>query len=227
MKLDLSRVTAVCIDGRPFDRARNEQYRMILDWMNSTINFAEVKLLMPEDPQIAGSKHVKTEEINSLTDYSNFCLRELYKHVDTEYCLVFQEDGFVINPELWKSEFFDYDYIGAPWPPFEPWPEPGKFDRRVGNGGFSLRSKKLLEFTKDFVADRNEDIIIASTKRDEIEAAGIRIAPLEVALDFSIETEFVSSQSMHTCFGFHHKGRVFDALKIISEKKDRLNNRLV
>ena len=219
MKLDLSRVTAICIDGRPFDGARNEQYRLIVDWMNSVINFAEVKLLMPEDPQVLGAKHVKIDLIDSLLGYSNFCLRELHTHVDTEYCLVFQDDGFVINPELWKAEFFDYDYIGAPWPPFEPWPEAGRFDRRVGNGGFSLRSKRLLEFTKDLVADRNEDIVIASTKRDEIEAAGLRIAPLELALDFSIETEFVSTQSMSACFGFHHKARVSDALKIISEKR--------
>ena len=35
--------------------------------------------------------------------------------------------------------FFDYDYIGAPWP--------NNFVNRVGNGGFSLRSKKFLELT--------------------------------------------------------------------------------
>jgi len=218
MKLDLKRVTAVCIDGRPGSADRNSHYRLIVDWMVSCIDFASVKMLMPEDPQIEGAKHVKVEPIGSLDEYSNFCLRELHRHVDTEYCLVFQDDGFVINPELWKSEFFDYDYIGAPWPPFEPWPEPGKFDRRVGNGGFSLRSKRLLEFTKEFVADRNEDIIIASTRRNEIDAAGLKIAPLEIALDFSIETSFVNTQSMQTCFGFHHRQRVTEALQIISKK---------
>jgi len=227
MKLDLSRVTAICIDGRPFDQAQNEHYRLIIDWMRSVVDFAQIKLLMPYDPKIEGTDHVQIDPIGSLTEYSDFCLRRLHEHVSTEHCLVFQDDGFVLNPELWKAEFFDYDYIGAPWPPFEPWPETGRFDRRVGNGGFSLRSKRLLEFTKGFVADRNEDIIIASTKRDEIEAAGLKIAPLELALDFSIETEFVSTQSMRSCFGFHHRARVPDALKIISEKTEKLHNSVV
>lgn len=227
MKLDLKRVTAICIDGRPADRARNDHYRKIVSWMMSQIEFFEVKLLMTEDPHIAGAKFVEIEPIRSLDEYSNFCLRELHSHVDSDYCLVFQDDGFVVNPELWNPEFFEYDYIGAPWPPFEPWPEAGRFDRRVGNGGFSLRSKRLLEFTKDFVADRNEDIVIASTRRDEIDAAGLKVAPLEVALDFSIETEFVSTQSMHSCFGFHHRQRVDHALQIISEKSEQSHQTLV
>jgi len=61
-------------------------------------------------------------------------------------CLLVQPDGFVINPDKWDNQFFEYDYIGAPWEQvphsyLDPWGKP----HRVGNGGFSFRSKKLLD----------------------------------------------------------------------------------
>ena len=219
-RLELPNVTAICIDGRPADIARNEHYRLILDYMMSTIKFGAVKLLLCEDPQIHGVDFVKIDPIESLGEYSDFCLQNLHKYVDTDWCLIFQDDGFVLHPELWKTIFFEYDYIGAPWPPRPDWPEPNRPDRRVGNGGFSLRSKRLLEFTKNFkVEGRAEDVVISVEKRDLIESAGLRIAPVHVALDFSIETAFVESQSMFTCFGFHHKARVADAIWIIKDKQ--------
>lgn len=219
-RLELPNVTAICIDGRPPDAARVEHYRLILDYMMSTIEFGAVKMLLLEDPKIDGVDFVEVDPIRSLSEYSDFCLLNLHKHVDTDYCLIFQDDGFVLHPELWKTIFFEYDYIGAPWPPRPDWPEPNRPDRRVGNGGFSLRSKRLLEFTKDFEVDGHaEDVVIAVKQRASIEAAGLRIAPMHVALDFAVETAFTESQSMFTCFGFHHKARVAEALSIISDKK--------
>ncbi len=82
--------------------------------------------------------------------YSKFMLQDLYKFVDTKFCLVIQSDGFVINPNLWTNQFLEYDYIGAPWPNEISVYNASinKIDlakNRVGNGGFSLRSKRLLE----------------------------------------------------------------------------------
>lgn len=56
-------------------------------------------------------------------------------------------DGLPINPHLWKDEFLQYDYIGAPWGPKEGgYYSAAQFTgRRIGNGGFSLRSRKFLE----------------------------------------------------------------------------------
>ena len=64
----------------------------------------------------------------------------LKKYIDTDFCLIIQGDGFVIHPENWTDEFLKYDYIGAPWRNLAHY----SFIR-VGNGGFSLRSKKLLK----------------------------------------------------------------------------------
>ena len=61
-------------------------------------------------------------------------------YFDTDYVLTFQSDGFILNPDAWTDEFFNYDYIGAPW---------GDNRYAVGNGGFSFRSKKLMNFVSD------------------------------------------------------------------------------
>ena len=44
------------------------------------------------------------------------------------------------------SDFLKWDYIGAPWPlSYEAFVDPFGRHIRVGNGGFSLRSRKFLE----------------------------------------------------------------------------------
>lgn len=67
---------------------------------------------------------------------------------DDDFLLHCECDGFPINPELWDDAWLQYDYVGAPW---------GvrgvkgcvtsvlQGVNRVGNGGFSLRSRSLLE----------------------------------------------------------------------------------
>ena len=86
--------------------------------------------------KIINSKTVDMKPIRSLRDYDNFAIKELYKFVDTEYVLISQWDGFIINYNRIKRDFFSYDYIGAPF-----YKNSGY---EMGNGGFSLRSKKFL-----------------------------------------------------------------------------------
>jgi hypothetical protein len=77
-------------------------------------------------------------------------LSDLFKYIETTHLLNIQWDGFVVRPSAWDPEFLKYDYIGAPWKvhPHHHWPPfPDVTENnRVGNGGFSLRSKKLMEF---------------------------------------------------------------------------------
>jgi hypothetical protein len=217
-KLNLPSVTAICIDGKPLTEEIKLRYQTIVKFMISKINFAKVKLVMVDDPEIEGAEFIKIDPINSYPEWNQYCLSELHTHVDTDFCLIFQTDGFVVNPELWRPIFLEYDYIGAPWPPLHPWPEPTRMDRRVGNGGFCIRSKKLLDATKDFIADNNEDIMIVSKYRDELDSKGFKFAPLNIATEFSIETQFMQSQAIHSCFGFHGKYRVDEALRILEQK---------
>ena len=56
--------------------------------------------------------------------------------------------GFVVNPDMWRDEFLEYDYIGSPFPlpkdDFSYRDVNGNICR-VGNS-VSLRSKRLLEY---------------------------------------------------------------------------------
>jgi hypothetical protein len=85
---------------------------------------------------------------------------------------VIQWDGYVVNAEAWDPAFLDCDYIGAKWY----WHDPGT---RVGNGGFSLRSRKLLAALEDprIALVDAEDTTIGRTFRPLLEREhGIRFA---------------------------------------------------
>ncbi len=133
-------------------------------------------------------------ELKSSDEYSKFILYDLCKYIETRYCLLVQWDGYILNPELWSDEFFNYDYIGAPWPSNTHFTKDGT-EVRVGNGGFSFRSRKLLnafnnlglEFTDGGKGFFHEDGQICNYYRKELEEYGIKFAPVEVAARFSTE----------------------------------------
>jgi hypothetical protein len=214
MKLDLSNVTAICIDGRPVDPARQANYQTILKYMLSCVTFGKIKMISLEDPMVDGVEFIQIEPL-TIQEYSQFCINKLHSYVDTEFCLVFQDDGFILNPELWSADFLKYDYIGAPWPLYIGWPTVGS---QVGNGGFSLRSKKLLEFTKNLNCTLNEDVLIAVVYKTEIADAGLTIAPVELATRFAVEIPMDSTHVPTDTFGFHAKNLAEEAFKIINNK---------
>lgn len=144
----------------------------------------------------------RIKKISSLSDYNRLLLSGLADHLRTEFALVIQFDGFVINPVCFSDTFFDYDYIGAPWPPALV----NRKETIVGNGGFSLRSARLVEATArkyqrfiDF--ELPEDATICRYLRPMLEELEhIRYAPAEVARRFSIEFE---TGIVVAPFGFH------------------------
>lgn len=149
--------------------------------------------------------------IDKLTrnDYSNFCIKELYNYITTDFVLLVQNDGMAIDSTKWTDEYFNFDYIGAPWPQSVFVDFSG-----VGNGGFSLRSKKLLyELQNDKVVyngisnkikywdTSGEDYVICVEYRNYLESKGINFASLEIADQFSHEFE----PQRKPTFGFHGK----------------------
>jgi len=149
------------------------------------IKFGDVKLLHPN--------------ITSKEQYSEFCIKELYKHVDTEHLLIFQHDGFVHNWKAWDDDWLQYDYIGAPW-----YYQDGM---AVGNGGFSLRSKRLMEILANdphICFTHPEDHHICRTYRPYLESNyGIHFAPLHVAERFSYEGYMQPHTALADQFGVH------------------------
>ena len=152
-------------------------------------------------------------------EFSYYCIYKLIEHVDTEYMLMIHPDGFIINPEKWEDEFLKWDYIGAAWPIRDnAFIDPFGNHQRVGNGGFTLRSRKVLEvphieeipfevnqgtFYKHMNAGSyNEDGNICVHNRHLFEKHGVKFAPVEVAVRFSQELEVPESKGI-TPFGFH------------------------
>lgn len=138
--------------------------------------------------------------------FQDFLLYGLFSYVDTDYVLISQSDGWILNPGNWRNEWFDYDYIGgythAAYIPSEQnfytnfaWlgkPDPVV----VQNGGLSLRSRRFLEApTKYGIMKvpmqeknlRNEDIQLCCWMRPALEKVGMKFAPKEESMLFSFE----------------------------------------
>jgi hypothetical protein len=151
--------------------------------------------------------------------YSHFMVYELYKYFDTTHALIIQDDGYVVSPSSWRDEFLEYDYIGAPWPiPTDDisYRDPKGNIRRVGNGGFSLRSQKLCRAASDlrlpwtqFHGFFNEDGFICVNRVEDYEAYGCKFASLEVAKYFSHEKPIPEIKGIIP-FGFHGKESIYN-----------------
>ncbi|RNJ62871.1 MAG: hypothetical protein EDM03_09035 [Porphyrobacter sp. IPPAS B-1204] len=159
-------------------------------------SFGAVKLLTDSVPYglPENAQWEPIEPLRSSRAYSDFILQKLAAHVATSHCLLVQWDGHLINPEHWRPEFLDYDYIGASWPQFGD-------GHDVGNGGFSLRSRALLEACQDpqFLRSHPEDLAICRHNRALLEGCGMRFAPRHLADLFSAERVGDPSCS----FGYH------------------------
>jgi len=182
MKPNLSSTTLIIVDCVDLSRAA-----LALERCTSKCNFASAKLLS----SLKSSKQITTEipHISSIEQYSLFIIKELYKYFDTDFVLVAQHDGFVWMPHMWTEDFLQYDYIGAPWPKEVLQPgTPPFYD--VGNGGFSLRSKKLqqtLGTDENIKLHPAEDVAICQINREYLEDKGFKFAPASVAKKFSWE----------------------------------------
>jgi len=140
-------------------------------------------------------RRIAIEPVRTAEDYSHFLLRELGQHLQTSHCLIVQWDGFILDADQWDQRFLDFDYIGATWPQFAD-------SCSVGNGGFSLRSKRLLDALHDpeIAPTHPEDVAICRTNRPLLERRyGIRFADADTAARFSYERR----QAMPRTFGFH------------------------
>ena len=124
MKINLPNVTLMCIDS-----VNPELSKKVLDICQRNIEFGSVKLI--------------DANLTSLVMYSLWCLKELYKHIDTSHLLIVQRDGFILNPQNFKMEWLELDYIAPLFVQMD----------IVGSGGFSLRSKRLMEYASQILPE--------------------------------------------------------------------------
>lgn len=161
----------------------------------TALEFADALFLSDSGADTGGARHIAIPPLAGRAAYSRFVMKDLLRHIHTEHVLLIQWDGYVVNPDAWSDEFLRHDYIGARWGFHED-------AHCVGNGGFSLRSRRLLEALQDSAIDRfePEDVMICRDYRPLLESRhGIRFAPAGVADRFSFETTYPQGRPL----GFH------------------------
>ena len=144
-------------------------------------------------------------------------IQNLHSRFNTQYVLTIQDDGFPLRPGL-ENFIGKWDYIGAPWVKHATYYDlyPSKYN--VGNGGFSLRSKRLCEVASN-VYKRwfrhapywwyilGDDTFYCKTLRFWFRSAihDMRWPTLQQAAEFSIEC---NEQIIPTTppLGFHKEG---------------------
>lgn len=149
-----------------------------------------------------GGKRIITERLFSgRAAYSRWIIEHLHEQFTTSHVLIIHPDGYVLNPQAWCDDWLGYDYIGAVWEWYE--------NKRVGNGGFCLRSKRFCELAAKLLHDgvitdpHPEDDVLCRQHREMFEDAGMIFAPDDVARKFSIEAFGNPVKKAGDQFGFH------------------------
>lgn len=209
-KLKLPRVTLVAMTS-----VKIKETIQAMQYSMKEIEFAEAILITHKKP-LRLPADIKYRHISKLTDIDHFNYKTVYdmgEYINTEFALLIHYDGFVVNPDMWRDEFLNYDYIGSPWP----LPKEGDTTTyrdiygnicRVGNS-VSIRSKRLMEFPKKenipWVGENgyfNEDGFICCKIKHLLEAEGMKIAPIEVAKYFGHENMLPETKGIRP-FVFH------------------------
>ena len=212
-KLDI-----VAISDYRVDQTISSLYRSFKLFPNSSFYLftsCPSSYTVPDDFQ-ESLNFIEIPPIISLASYSNFVIYDLHRYLSNTHCLIVQWDGMISFPPMWTDSFLDYDYIGAP---FIPRPKDPSYSTdlsgtfyAVGNGGFSLRSLKLLQSASLYNLKDNydytrghEDGFFCVYHRQFLESKGFTWAPLELARLFSKEKPSSLNELFQPSFGVHGK----------------------
>lgn len=215
MNKQLNDVTLIAYDTRP---EKINDTILGMQKCCEKIDFASAKLLTDIEPESL-PENITWEyapHINNINDFNLYVFSELGTHVETSHALYVQDHAYILHPELWDDNWLQYSYIGAPWPIIENSYLTDSGERvRIGNGGFSLRSRELM-FAPRVLGLKleqrqgwfNEDGNLTIYHKDKLLKYGIKYAPIEVGAIFSYENPVSENNfgNMKT-FGFHRNHR--------------------
>lgn len=144
----------------------------------------------------------------SVSEYSKLLASKYFWNLfNSDKILLYQEDTCIFKSNI--DEFLDYDYIGAPWPKSS---NINKYN--VGNGGFSLRSKKIMieviekinifdvKYTQKYIDTPAEDIYFTKVMSENNIG---KIADMETAYKFSHESLINNNSFGGHCFFLYNK----------------------
>ncbi len=240
-----SNITIVHIDGRDGDHVSAQ---MALLHSQQKLPGSRALMISPHRPKVCLGEfeHVTIGKLGYF-DYTLFVIYALHNFIETDFALIVQDDGWILNEASFDPAFLEYDYIGAPthlarrdvdgtqqyhsnyrWSVDNAIPHSEL--KILMNGGFSLRSKALLEAPSKFQMkfdlppptlnkknqlfwtnyEQLEDVQLCINMRDQLEQYGLTFAPPLVARAFSFEhlDAFVhGDMDIIKIFGHHSRYR--------------------
>ncbi|EKS72921.1 MULTISPECIES: DUF5672 family protein [Caballeronia] len=238
---NFSNITIVSVTG--CSNAGRAADALTLSWQQ--MPGARALLCSPHAPANlpAGIEHRKIAPL-TYQEYSWFMMFALWRVIETDFALIVQDDGWVLDANNWSDEFLDYDYVGPPthvgridtqdrtqWVVHHKWglelDQPGKRVMPVLNGGFCLRSRRMMRVFADHPeimvripppdsvggdslkmtwvnGAPNEDVQLTAILRPELEAVGIRFAPAELCARFGMENAGYLHRNFNTMTLFGH-----------------------
>ena len=232
MKLDNITLLSVCGHTDYLDGTIKALYQCMKDF-----EFKSVKLLSNEERNLKDIEVIKIPPLDR-EKYAFFCIYDLPQYVDTDFCLMVQYDGFIINPQLWDEKFLEFDYIGAPWLYAPNTTIMFHKHNFVGNGGFCIRSQKFLHSAKTLKYNSKikfqwhipagqlvtpEDWFICSHSYRKMLDMNVKFADIKTAFRFSVEHPStvinydVNDINTYKSFGFHGNFNTA-AMKLLEEQ---------
>lgn len=194
--LKLPDVTLVLIETREHDLAQ-----LALEDCERRAEFGDVLVFTDRPAQFlrADRRVVSVPDWPDKVGWSRCFWYDVPQYVRTSHALGIQWDSWIVDPQMWRGDYLRYDYIGSPWPFHHD-------GMTVGNGGFSLRSTKLLRFIHKHrdrfpcITDVDDDLY-CRRYRPTLQDAGFVWAPEQLAYDFAFECGRPDPTARH--FGFH------------------------
>ena len=171
-------------------------------------------------PDDWGVMHIKDVVINEQHDYNRLLgTVAFWEQIPFDKILIFQQDSGLLRKGI--EEFMEWDYVGAPF----------TFQKHGGNGGLSLRTKKVMIDTLKLFPYSvnelgNEDVYFSNY----IEKAGGKLAPFDVCEKFSTESIFklgtLGHHRIDNYFGKDHADKIRNQYKVkmksLEEKFEQL-----
>lgn len=204
-KLQLPTVTLVAIDCLNAGKAIK-----VLEHCKTLCDFGEVKLLTSIPIQY--EHRIKIMPLNSLIAYSVFMLTRFNQYIDTPHCLIVQNDGWILNPESFDPLWLENDYTAGLYMQYD----------HCGSGGFSLRSKKIMDYAAEIMPkwDGTQKHAEQITEQEGYYEDGVlslsgkfkqfKIASIEQAANFSQAGNRNPKYFREKPFGYHRTWQKID-----------------
>ena len=68
------------------------------DKMVNALNYSQKGI------EFGAVKYIQLGEIKDIDSWSEATIYQLPKYIETEHCLLIHENGYVVNPKMWKDE---------------------------------------------------------------------------------------------------------------------------